>query len=94
MRPLSGRHALLPGLIIAAIVAVLLVGGISLAAATGVDVPLVHQNGSGAGGEDSSGANDEPDENERDAQAGQSESEPRENEAGENEAGENEAGEG
>jgi hypothetical protein len=93
----AGRLSVLVVLALAAVIAVLLLGGLLLADTTlgdsRIDLPLIHQRASDEGGDDSSGAHDEPDENEvSDSGRGSGESEPAEGESDEQEPAENESG--
>jgi FtsZ-interacting cell division protein ZipA len=94
------RRAILV-IVIGAVLAALIVGGSiwTIAASTrsgSFDVPLIHERGPSADGDDSSGANDEADENEPDDSTQETRSkddsssgdrdEPNENESNENES--------
>ena len=88
----TGRVSALVVLAVAAVIGAFLVAGVLLVDTTlgssRVDVPFIHQRDSDEGGDDSSGAHDEPDENEvSDPGRGSGESEPDGREPEEDESG-------
>ena len=93
----TGRVSSLVVLAVAAVIGAFLAAGVLLVDTTlgdsRIDLPLILQRASDEGGDDSSGAHDEPDENEvSDSGRGSGESEPAEGESDEQEPAENESG--